>query len=183
MAVFAVFAVLIFLTPCANAKPEFTDISIPSMAESGQPIRISVNLTSAIPLKEDGVRFICYNQSDKRTYISPMTLASGNLTSGAWEFEVPAQEWKTQLNCRIEATDISGSSSIITADIDISGASPPRDIPWGLIIMVGFLAIAFILTELAFKPGTYRPTGRQRSEILEEEDRERELKEAEEKKD
>ena len=62
--------------------------------------------------------------------------------------------------------------------IEIDGPSPST-FPWNWVFIGAFLLVVFIATELAFKPGFYRRTGRDKARALEEEDRQKEIEERE----
>jgi hypothetical protein len=171
--------------PCAMAAPAFSSAGIPSDVQAGQPIHVFVNITSSTPIHE--VLLTYNNPSTGQLNYDYMTLSEGNESEGVWVFEVPAQTWKGTLECHITAKDNAGASSQYPASgdaiIDILGAEQPKPFPWNWVIIIGFLAVTLVLTELVFKPGVYRLTGRERAKALEEEDRRREQEEAEKKKE
>jgi hypothetical protein len=178
---FLVFSCVLPLS--AMAVPEFTSIEIPATTQTGQPIHISVNITSNIPIHE--VLLTYNNPSAGQLSYDYMNLSEGNESCGVWTFEIPAQSWKGSLECSITAKDNVGNSSqypaVNNAIIEIQGDDPPTPFPWNWVIIIGFLAVVLVLTELVFKPGVYRPTGREKARALEEEDRKREQEEADKK--
>ena len=169
----------------AMAVPAFTSTGIPSTGDAGQPIHVSVNLTSDVPVRD--VLLVYNNPSIGQLSYEYMSLADGNETSGVWFFDIPAQPWEGCVECRITVRDNSGASSQYPASgnaiIEILGDEQPKPFPWKWVIIIAFLAVVLVLTELAFKPGFYRPTGRERARALEEEDRKREQEETQKKED
>ena len=155
------------------------DPEIPSIADAEQPIHIFVNVTSDLPVNEVLLTYV--NPSNGLLNIEYMNLSSGNNTNGTWYFEIPLQKYKGSLETWIIASDISGAStrypSTGSYDIWLEGPEPTKPFPWNIVIIVAVLAVTLFATELIFKPGFYRPTGRQRAQALEEEDREKELEE------
>lgn len=169
------------LPPSAIGEPIFTNTGIPDTTDAGQSIQIWVNITSDMPIYE--VLLYYTNPTTGQENYEIMTLSEGNTTSGRWAFDIPAQSWKSEVECRITARDNSGASSQYPASgnaiIEIQGDEQPKAFPWNWVIIIAFLGVVLVLTELIFKPGFYRPTGRERARALEEEDRKREQEEAE----
>ena len=172
--------VLLMLLPClptANAVPVM-DIDYNANADAEQPIYIFVNITSTLPVAEVSISYT--NPSNNIRFDDYMELVSGNETNGTWTFEIPPQVYKGTLEVSISASDISGESTPAPPpifNINLDGPEPARQFPWGIVIVVAFLGITLVATELIFKPGVYRKTGRQKAKELEEEDRKRELEE------
>ena len=103
----------------------------------------------------------------------------GNRTNGTWHYEIPPQIYKGSLRLRLFADDIAGNRTYLPGNtgylnINLEGPEPVKEFPWNIVLIVIVLSITLIATELIFKPGFYRPTGRQRAKALEEEDRRRE---------
>ena len=179
---------LVFYVPGASATPVM-DIDYPVNADAEQPIHIFVNITSDLPVYRGGVNgtgsgvLISYtNPSNNIPCYDYMELISGSETNGTWTFEIPPQLYKGTLEVSISASDISGDSTPMPPpifNINLDGPEPARSFPWSIVIMVAFLGIVLVATELIFKPGVYRKTGRQRAKALEEEDRKRESEEQE----
>ncbi|KYK27674.1 MAG: hypothetical protein AYK23_02135 [Candidatus Proteinoplasmatales archaeon SG8-5] len=159
------------------AVPVFQEVSIPETAQTEEPIPISVSITSDVPV--DIVQFF-YQQED---WIHPISIildrSSGDEHNGTWSGIIPAQEWGGALEYSIVVNGGEAyyppfpGKEIITID-----GPTPSNFPWSWVVIGGFLIFVFIATELAFKPGFYRPTGRQRAKALEEEDRRKEMEEA-----
>jgi hypothetical protein len=172
-----VFVLICILLPTVKAAPQLSGTGIPSTAQAGQPIPISINITSDFSVLE--VLLTINNPYS----IEIMTLSEGNDTCGTWTFEIPAQPWKSQMEFSIKARDNNGSSYYPNRDgystIEILGDDPPKPFPWNWVLIIAFLGVAFVLTELVFKPGFYRATGREKAKALEEEDRKREQEESE----
>ena len=163
--------------PGVNAIPVM-EVDYPVNADAEQPIHVFVNITSSLPVDEVSITYT--NPSNNIRYDYFMELISGNETNGTWTFEIPPQTYKGTLELSIYAVDISGSSTPTPPpiyNINLEGPEPAKPFPWGIVIMVAFLAVTLVATELIFKPGVYRKTGRQRARELEEEDRKRELEE------
>jgi len=145
------------------------------------PIPVSVKVTDSENVSSVQLLF------EREGYAWPSTvdmeLTNGTLANGTWSGTIPAQEWGGTLTFRIIANDgitrypVEGSQSI-----EIDGPSEST-FPWKWLIIGLFLVVVFIATELAFKPGVWRPTGRQRARALEEEDRRKELEELERRKE
>ena len=167
-----------FSVPWASAIPVL-DTDIPYVADAEQPIHIFVNITSDLPINEVLLTYV--NPSNGLLNNEYMNLSSGNNTNGTWYFEIPIQKYKGSLEVWILASDISGIStrypSSRSYDIELEGPEPSKPFPWNIVIIVAFLAVVLVVTELIFKPGFYRPTGRQRAQALEKEDQEREIEE------
>ncbi len=172
---------LTFCTPEVSAAPVM-DIDYLANADAEQPVHIFVNATSELPVYDILLTYI--NPANGLLYNEYMNLTSGNKTNGTWHFEIPPQRYKCSLDVWIIASDISGASTRYPASggftIQLDGPKPVKPFPWNIVIIVVFLGITLVATELIFKPGVYRPTGRQRAKALEEEDRKRELEEQEE---
>ena len=164
--------------PSAQAVPEI-DVDLPYTADAEFPINVTVNVVSELNISHVNIYY--ENPSNGNYYNYPMNLTAGNLTNGTWYFSIPPQNYKGTLDVWIDARDISGVSdrypSTGSFDIELEGPEPAKPFPWNIVIIVAFLAVTLIATELIFKPGFYRPTGRQRAQALEEEDRIRELEE------
>jgi hypothetical protein len=173
-------AVLFFsciLPSSAMAIPQFTDTGIPDSTDAGQPIQIWVNITSDVPIKE--VLLYYKNPTTGQEYYEIMALSEGNTTNGRWIFGIPSQSWKGKVECRITAWDNASASTQYNAIIEIIGDDPPKPFPWNWVLIIAFLGVALVVTELVFKPGLYRATGREKAKALEEEDRRREQEESE----
>ncbi|MDO9538075.1 MAG: hypothetical protein Q7J68_07130 [Thermoplasmata archaeon] len=168
--------------PNSMALPVFYDVNIPGSADTGQLINITVNITSTPEVDEVILRYS--NPATGQVIFDIMVLTAGNISNGTWSFEVPALPYEGSIEYGITAKDFNGTSAQYppggTGTIQITGEKPPKEFPWNLVIIVVFLAVAMIATELIFKPGFYRPTGRQRAKALEEEDRKKEQEESEE---
>ena len=182
---FAIFFAIIILmsslcVPEVSAAPVL-DTDIPRTADANETIDIFVNITSNQPIDE--VNLYYENTANGSFNVESMVNISGTPTNGTWHFAIPPQAYKGSLDVWILASDISGAStrypSTGSYEIEIDGPERAKPFPWNIVIMVAFLAIVLIATELIFKPGFYRPTGRQRAQALEEEDRKRELEEQE----
>ena len=173
-----IFLMIALCVPRASAVPVL-DPDIPYIADAEQPIDIFVNITSDLPINE--VLLTYENPSNGLLNIEYMNMTSGSETNGTWHFAIPSQTYKGSLDLWVQASDISGAStrypSTGSYDIELEGPEPSKPFPWNIVVIVAFLAVVLIATELIFKPGFYRPTGRQRAEALEKEDRERELEE------
>lgn len=165
----------ILCIPIVNAAPVM-DIDYPVNADATRPIHIFTNITSDLPVAEVMISYI--NPFNNIVYYEDMELVSGNETNGTWTFEIPPQLYEGMLEVSISASDISGDSTPTPApkfNINLLGPEPAKPFPWNIVLIVGFLAVTLIATELVFKPGFYRPTGRQKARALEEEDRKLEL--------
>jgi hypothetical protein len=172
------FFILVQLLQNAAAVPIFTKVNVPQIVDSGQPIPVSVNLTSDISIYEVRISYTNPTTGISQTWME-MNRTSGDNNTGTWSYTIPAQSWEGRLDCIITAKDISGASSQRSATISITGEPEPKPFPWNLVLIIMFLGVALVLTELAFKPGIYRKTGRQRARELEEEDMKREQEKAE----
>ncbi len=179
----AIFLVMVLLmptlcVPSASAIPVM-DLDIPYIADAEQNISIFVNITSDLPVNEVILTYV--NPSNGLLNNEFMNLSSGTNTNGTWYFEIPPQKYKGTLELWILASDISGASARLPStgsyDIELEGPEPSKPFPWNIVVIVAVLAIVLIVTELIFKPGFYRPTGRQKAQALEEEDRKKELEE------
>ncbi len=169
--------VIAFLSIPASAAPTVSSLEFPSSAEAGEPIHIRVNISSTIPIREspNAVELYYYNPGTGQENWASMNLTEGNLSAGTWSYDIPAQSWSGELRCQITATDIANAETSYPSSgyhrITIVGEEQPKPFPWNIVVVVGFLAAAMVLTELVFKPGLYRPTGRDKAKKLEEEDR------------
>ena len=170
--------ILLMLLPCvpaANAVP-ILDIDYLVNANAEDPIHIFVNITSDQPVDYVAIWYI--NSTSGNRYDDFMTFASGNSTNGTWNYTIPPMVYEGTLEFHVSASDIYGSSTPEPAPalhISLDGPEPTKPFPWNIIIIVAFLAVTLVATELIFKPGLYRPTGRQKAKALEEEDRKKEL--------
>lgn len=173
-----VLVMLIPSVPEVHATPIIVP-DIPRTANANETVWVFVNITSST---EDIYEVLLSytnpansNQMDERSYEPE----AGNKTNGTWSFSIPAQTYKGTLEVSILATDNSGVSTRYPANgyytITLDGPEKSKPFPWNLVLIVAFLAVTLVVTELIFKPGVYRPTGRQRAAALEEEDRIREL--------
>ena len=179
LAIFFIIPILVF-TPCVltvSAIPVM-QIDYPFNADAEQPVPIFVNITSDIIVNE--VLLTYTNPANGNLNNEDMNLTSGNGINGTWYFEIPAQTYKGSLNVNIIAYDVSGASASYDFIIHLEGPEPVKEFPWNIVVIVAFLAVTLVATELIFKPGVYRPTGRQKAAALEEEDRKRELESQEE---
>ena len=182
---FAIFFAIIILmsslcVPEVSAAPVL-DTDIPRTADANETIDIFVNITSNQPIDE--VNLYYENTANGSFNVESMVNISGTPTNGTWHFAIPPQAYKGSLDVWILASDISGATtrypSTGSYEIEIEGPERAKPFPWNIVVIVAFLAIVLVATELIFKPGIYRPTGRQRAQALEEEDRKRELEEQE----
>jgi len=170
--------------PVIIAAPVFVSTGIPSSVQSGQAVHVMVQINSTTPIRDfEGAVLYFHNLGTGQEDWVPMNLTAGNLSAGTWTYDIPAQPWKGELECRVTAKDDIGNSvqypASSNAKIEIIGDDPPKPFPWNLVILIGFLAVVLVLTELIFKPGFYRLTGREKARALEEEDRKREQEEME----
>jgi hypothetical protein len=173
-AVIAPMLCLILLTATARALPVIDNVSIPSSADASKPIPVFVNVTSEDYAFE--VIFCYQRPTDPLPSYESLYLSTGDHTNGTWYGEVEAQIWNGTLSCWVVAKDNTGETrhpSTGGFTVFLEGEKEST-FPWNLVAIVGFVFVAFILTELAFKPGLYRKTGRQKARELEEEDRRRE---------
>ena len=167
--------VLGFLLSSVSVEAEvtFSGISIPVTADRGQPIPVSVNIVSDTEVYNVEVHY------ERENWVVPvsqnLTLVNGTRTNGTWAGEIPAQEWGGELT----VNSITADDAIHTIDLTIEIEGAESGFPWKWVIIGAFLVVVFIATELAFKPGFYRPTGRERARALEEEDRRKAQEEAE----
>lgn len=172
--------IIAFLNIPASAAPTVSPLELPGSADTGEPIHILVNISSVIPIREspNAVELYYYNPGTGQESWVSMNLTEGNLSVGIWSYDIPAQSWSGELRCKITATDIAYAETSYPSSgyhvISITGEEQPKPFPWNIVLVVGFLAGAMVLTELVFKPGLYRPTGRDKAKKLEEEDRLRE---------
>ncbi|MFO7619137.1 MAG: hypothetical protein R6W91_05725 [Thermoplasmata archaeon] len=177
MAGFSLLVLAAVLAHGASAAPAFTDVGIPATAQAGEPIPVRVNVTPSSPGSGLVVYLTYVNPSLGNISTNPM---APNDTNETWSFIIPAQRWKGTVDCQIMVVEGSGNtyypeSGFVT--IEILGESQPNPFPWNILIIIAFLGAALVLTELAFKPGVYRKTGRERARELEEQDRLEELDE------
>jgi hypothetical protein len=182
--IFFIFLIMTLFVPEIMAAPVFVSTGIPSTVQSGEPIHIIIEINSTTPIRdglEGVVLYFKIADTGQEDWVT-MNLTSGNLTNGIWTYDIPSQSWEGSLECRITAKDNSGFSTQYPASsnaiIEIIGDEPPEPFPWNWVIIIAFLGIAFVVTELVFKPGFYRATGREKAKALEEEDRRREEEEA-----
>lgn len=160
----------------SQATPAFSDVSVQSSAESGEPIPVSANLTSTVPVEFVRVFY------QREEWINPLdvhlNLTGGDETNGTWTGQIPAQEWGGTLEYSIVVNDgLAYYPAQGKYTIEIEGPSQST-FPWKWVIIGAFLAVVFIATELAFKPGFWRSTGRDKARALEEEDRLKEMEES-----
>lgn len=176
--------VLLMILPCvpaANAAPVMA-IDFPVNANAQEPVHIFVNITSNPAVDEVQIYYV--NPRNNIDIYEVMEIISGNNTNGTWHFIIPPQTYKGTLRVRVFATDIGGNTTYVPSrtdyvNINLDGPEPVKPFPWGIVIIVAFLGVTLVATELIFKPGVYRKTGRQKAKALEEEDRKRELEEQE----
>jgi len=176
---FTVTLLVIMVLPCfAAAEPLIEPLSLPGTADASEPIPVFVNVSSQDYVYE--VILSYRRPGDALPSYEYLYLTSGDNANGTWTGAIPEQIWEGSLNCHVIAKDNTGQSRYPaqgSITIQLEG-EPPSTFPWHIVIMVVGLIIVFVLTELAFKPGLYRKTGRERAEILEEEDRLRAEEEA-----
>ena len=172
---------MFMIQPMAAAAPSITESGIPATASAGEPVHLWVNISSGVPIHD--VLLTWRNPANGDLFTGYMNLSEGNTTSGKWTYDIPAQPWKGELECKVTAKDDYGYSAFYPASgfmtIEILGETEPKEFPWNLVIIIIFLGAVLVLTELVFKPGFYRKTGREKARELEEEDRLRELEEKE----
>ncbi len=159
----------------ASAAPTFIVTSIPSSAQAGQTIPVFANVTSGNSEMEV---YITFKNPANGSYNYVMMAQNG--ANGTWSYNIPAQPWKGSLEVLLTAKDGTGvaqypSSGFMT--IGIAGDEQPKPFPWNIVVILIFLGVVLVLTELTFKPGFYRKTGRERARELEEQDRMREAAE------
>jgi hypothetical protein len=160
----------------AFASPVISDASIPQSAQSGSPIPVYINMTSN---NNDSYEVALYYEIEESAYPIKiqLSLLAGNYINGTWYGEIPPQEWGGLITCSVVVDNgIARYPPQGTVSITVEGPRPSK-ISFELILLVIFLIIAFIVIELALKPGFWRPTGRERARRLEEEDRKREEEE------
>lgn len=160
--------------------PVFDDVSAPQSAQTGVPIPISATITSDVPVTLVQVYY------EREDWIAPvaimLNMTGGDSQNGTWSGEIPSQEWGGAIEYSIVVNDGQAYYPPFPGKLVIEVEGPTEStFPWMWVILGGFLVFVFIATELIFKPGFYRPTGRERARALEEEDRLREMEEAEEK--
>ena len=111
----------------AAASPVFVSSSVPSTAEAGEPIYVSVNITSHQPIFEV---WITLNPSTPKYSYKMMALISGNETAGTWAYEIPAEPWGGRIEYFITATDDVGVSARYpaagTRPVEIIGDEQPK---------------------------------------------------------
>jgi hypothetical protein len=160
----------------ATAAPVILNTGVPASAPAGQPFNLSVTIRSSTSYLDTTITYRNPDTGDGGTL--DMVLASGSYSDGVWSCEVPAPSWQGTIEYQIKASDGIAPTYfpgvVEFGQIEIIGEEKPSEIPWHLVIMFVFLGVVLVLTELAFKPGVYRRTGRERARALEEEDRERE---------
>ncbi len=167
----------------AMAAPQFSEVSIPNNAEATLPIPVSLNIINEVNVSA----VFIHHEMEGDAWPTPteLYLVNGSKTNGTWSGEIPAQNRDGTLTCSILVFGSDPDHYIAKypaqgyETIELEGA--PSDFPWSWVIIIGFLAIVLIATELAFKPGFWRPTGRERARALEEEDRRKAREESEEK--
>ena len=169
---FAVTLLAIMVLPCfAEAEPLIEPLSLPGTADASEPIPVFVNVSSQDYVYE--VILSYRRPGDALPGYEYLYLTSGDHANGTWTGAIPEQIWEGSLNCHVIAKDNTGQSRYPaqgSVTIQLEGESPST-FPWHIVIMVVGLIIVFVLTELAFKPGLYRQTGRDKARSLEEEDR------------
>jgi len=175
LAVIALAALLLLpaVMQCAGATPELTEIGIPGTVKSGRPIPVQVRLADNSGI--DAVWLFYMNPTEDLYTNRSM---AWNATSGAWEHVIPAQTWKGIVEWRLTVRYDNSSLNYPESgygQIVIEGKSPPKPFPWNIVVTIAFLGVVLVMTELAFKPGFYRKTGRERARELEEEDRMKEM--------
>lgn len=179
-AILAIILITILFNTSVSAVPTISVVDMPSSAEAGQAIHVEINITSLVPISDlsDAVVLYYKNPGTGQEDWIFMVLAEGNMSDGTWSCDIPAQPWSGELRCDVTAMDVHGDYAYFPASgyhvIALAGEKAPKPFPWNIAIIVCFLAVAFIFTELAFKPGLYRTTGRDKARKLEEEDRLRE---------
>lgn len=169
--------ILIILLPGAAGIPVMQS-DIPVHADAGLPIHIFVNITSEEPVSHVQIYYV--NPRDNIDYYDEMNMSSGNSTNGTWTFVIPPQGYEGTLDVRVFARDAGGNYSYVPSKtgyvtVSLDGPGPAKQFPWNIVFLVGFMAIVLVATELVFKPGFYRKTGRQRARELEEEDRKKDM--------
>lgn len=168
----------IFIGFATSAAPEFADVQIPGTGDGSQPIPVSVNLTSDVPVSE--VRLFYEMEGWAYPIIAYLFRTNGTATDGTWSGEIPPLNEGGTLRCSI-IVDVDGGIARYPAEgtvsIDVEG--PGKGFPWMWVVIAGFLAFVFVATELIFKPGIYRPTGRERVRALEEKDRKKAMEDDE----
>lgn len=166
--------ILCALPQSAWAVPQISPVDLPSSAETGVSIPIRVNITSDLPIQT-----VWFNYENATTgAFGGIGAMVYNETSGLWSYDIPPQSWKSEMRCTIKVTDTHDTAQY-SFTIVILGEEEPKVFPWSLVITIIFLGVVLVLTELAFKPGLYRKTGREKAKELEEEDRKRELESGE----
>ena len=165
---------LVLFSPGASAAP-IIDVDYPGNANAEYPIHIFANVTSDQTISYVKIWYI--NSTSGNRFDDFFTPPTGNNTNGTWTYTIPPMIYKGTLEFHVSSADNS-SSTLEPAPalyINIEGPEPVKPFPWNIVVIVIFLAIVLVVTELIFKPGIYRPTGRQRAKALEEEDRKKEL--------
>jgi hypothetical protein len=160
----------------AFAAPAISDASIPQNCQTASPIPVYVNTTS---YNNDSYEVAVFYELEESAYPVKiqLSLSAGNYTDGTWFCELPAQEWGGTIKVSVVVDNgIARYPAQGTVSITVEGPRPSK-ISSGLILLVIFLIFAFVAIELAFKPGFWRPTGREKARRLEEEDRKREEEE------
>ncbi len=176
----SIFLIITLLSNSVSAAPAISIVEMPSSAEAGQAIHVEIAITSLAPISDlsDAVVLYYKNPGTGREDWIFLNLTGGNLSDGTWSCDIPAQPWSGELRCDVTAMDVHGDYAYFPTSgyhvIVLVGEDAPKPFPWNIAIIVCFLAVALIFTELAFKPGLYRTTGRDKARKLEEEDRLRE---------
>jgi hypothetical protein len=173
MFILGAFLIILLFGMNVKATTSLSDVSIPLAVDRDQPIPISITVTSDIEIRNVSVSY------QREDWIGPLPvdllLMNGTTTNGTWAGEIPAQEWGGIITCTILAYGPDPDNYLAKhpsegfISVEIEGAK--SGFPWKWVIVGGFLVFVFIAAELAFKPGLYRRTGREKARALEEEDR------------
>jgi hypothetical protein len=175
--IFVMIIIVLAFIGQVKAIPVISQISFNPTANSGEPINITVHIKDVVDVSK--VQIFYEMEDTAFPFDVEMDLVDGTLTNGTWSGSIPAQQWGGTLTFRIITNDgIARYPSEGSLTIKVDGPSE-SSFPWKWIIIGAFLVVVFIATELAFKPGIWRPTGRQRAQALEEEDRRKEQEEKE----
>ncbi len=169
---------LTFYAPVVSAVPVM-DIDYPVSANANEPIHIFANVTSDQTVKSVSIWYI--NSTSGNRYDDLFTPPAGNNTNGTWTYTIPPMIYEGVLEFHVSSADNTSSTPEPSPAlyINIEGPEPAKPFPWNIVVIIAFLAVTLVATELIFKPGVYRKTGREKAIILEEEDRKKELKEQE----
>ena len=173
---FAFFLVILLFSWNAFAAPVISNASIPQNGQAGSPIPVYVNTTS---YNNDSYEVALFYELEEGAFPVKilLLLSAGNYTNGTWFGEIPAQEWGGTIEVSVVVDNgIARYPAQGTVSINVEGPRPSK-ISFELVFLVIILIIAFIVFELAFKPGFWRPTGREKARKLEEEDRKKEEEE------